>query len=58
MNQYNNTTNSRNFKQLNDENRIQFQTLLNECYSQTKIAKVLGFNQSSISREIKRCSPL
>ncbi len=56
MNQINYNTKQRKFKQLNDENRIQIQTLLNEGYSQTKIAKVLGFNQSTISREIKRGS--
>lgn len=56
MNQYNNTTNSRNFKQLNYEKRIMIQTLLNEGYSQIKIAKYVGCNQSTISREIKRGS--
>ena len=56
MNQINYNTKQRKFKQLNNENRIQIQTLLNEGYSQTKIAKILGFNQSTISREIKRGS--
>ena len=58
MNQINYDTKQRKFKQLNDENRIQIQTLLNEGYSQTKIAKVLGFNKSTISREIKSGSRL
>ena len=56
MNQYNNTTNSRNFKQLNYEKRFMIQTLLNKGFSQVKIAEYVGCNQSTISREIKRGS--
>lgn len=56
MNHINNITKSRKFKQLNFEKRIQIQTLLNEGYSQTKIASIVGCDQSTISREIKRGS--
>ena len=56
MNQYNNTTNSRNFKQLNYEKRFMIQTLLNKGFSQAKIAEYVGCNQSTISREINGCS--
>ena len=58
MNQINYNTKQRKIKPVNNENRIQIQTLLDEGYSQTKIAKILGFNQSTISREFKSGSRL
>ena len=38
---------------INDRNKIE--VLSNEGYSSRRIAKILGFHHSTISRELKRC---
>ena len=39
---------------LNDRNKIE--VLKQEGYSSRRIAKILGFHHSTISRELKRCN--
>ncbi|MDD3999444.1 MAG: IS30 family transposase [Bacilli bacterium] len=56
MNHLNYTTKQRNFKQLTKINRIQIQTLLDQGFSQSTIAQIIGVHRSTISREIKRGS--
>ena len=56
MNHLNYTTNRRHFKQLNLKNRIEIETLFKQGFNQSQIAKHLGVNRSTISREIKRGS--
>ena len=56
MNHLNYTTNRRHFKQLNIKNRIEIETLLKQGFSQSQVAKHIGVNRSTISREIKRGS--
>jgi len=46
----------RNFVQLNYEKRLQIDTLLNQGFKQSYIARYLGVHRSTISREIKRGS--
>jgi len=43
-----------NYKQLIDSQRYQIESYLKAGYSQNKIAKALGVNKSTISRELKR----
>ena len=38
---------------INERNKIE--VLSKECYSSRRIAKILGFYHSTISRELKRC---
>jgi IS30 family transposase len=56
MNHLNYTTNRRNFKHLTKFNRIQIQTLLDQGFSQSAIARIIGVHLSTIQREIKRGS--
>ena len=56
MNHLNYTTNRRHFKQLNFKNRIEIETLLKQGFNQSQIAKHLGVDRSTISREINRGS--
>ena len=56
MNHLNYNTNRRNFKQLTKINRIEIQTLLNQGFSQSAIARAIGVHRSTISREIRRGS--
>ena len=44
----------RNYTQLTKEQRYQISALLKTEQSQTQIAKVIGVNKSTISRELKR----
>lgn len=50
----NSTTKQRTFKHLSPEQRGAIQVLHMQGVSQNKIAKLLGVNQSTISRELKR----
>jgi len=42
------------YKQLTREQRYQIQILIKEGYNQTQIARLLGFDKSTISRELRR----
>lgn len=51
----NSTTKKRSFKHLSPIKRGKLEQMIKEgCYTQTEMAKELGVNQSTISREIKR----
>jgi len=44
----------RTYTQLTKEQRYQISALLKTCHSQTQIARVIGVNKSTVSRELKR----
>lgn len=46
----------RRFQHINYEQRLRIQKLWNEGHSKTEISQLLGFNYSSIDRELKRGS--
>lgn len=54
MNQLNYITPKRTFKHLNETKRIQIETLKNQGYSITKIARIIGVHKSTVSREISK----
>ena len=55
MTQCNHTTNQRTFKHLSAIQRGKlFQMVQEKKYTQTQMAQMLGVNQSTISRELKR----
>ncbi|MGN1228011.1 MAG: IS30 family transposase [Christensenellales bacterium] len=54
MNQVNNNTNKRKFQHFSLEERKIIERLLKNNYSISNIAKILGKNKSSVSREIKK----
>lgn len=56
MNHLNYTTKRSKFKQLNERNRIEIETLLKQGFNQSQIANHLNVHRSTISREIKRGS--
>lgn len=54
MTNTNNTTTKRTFKHLNDILRGRIEELAKSGYTQVQIAKEIGVNQSTISRELRR----
>ncbi len=50
----NNTTNKRSFKHLSEAERGKIEILLNDGKSLREIARKIGRNVSTISREVKR----